>query len=422
MLAGNMNNYSENAESSILGAILCDGSKINKIDGMLKPEHFYVPVYSELYRNICDQWQGAASVSSHKAMMAIREHPACQNMNELQFNAWVADIVAQGQSDADIVGTARYVLELYAKRNLLMLNAAMSEAISKGEVAKIEDVKRQIESVSLSTSTPKKVSTADQLRQAYEMLNSPDQMISTGFPIWDNIFGGLSKKSRYVIAAQAGAGKTAMAMNIAVNVARQGKKVHYLLFEETRQRLWARVVSMTQDAPMSGFRVAGGSMTDGARDAFTVGFDKLSKLELLFHEAPKTLAEMIDLCGECDLIVVDGVSNFPAPAEYTKIDKAGWVSDQCVKLSQHSGAAVLMLSHVNSDAVKSGPSLAGIYGGQAASFDPEGILEIRRDAEDSFGPVKTIHGLVLKNRYGEVGTRIKFGFDGSKMKFYEHAY
>jgi replicative DNA helicase len=418
-----MQNYSENAEAIILGNLLHDGEKITRISAMLKPEHFYVPVYGDLYRNLIEQWEATATISGHKAAMSVRQHPACEKLDELQFNAWVADLMMQGANGDkyDLIGTAHYVLELYAKRHLLTLNAALSAAIQTGDVKQIEAVKGQIERVNVAVAAPKKVTTQDQLREAYAKLNSPDQIMSTGFGIWDRIFGGLSKKSRYVIAAHAGAGKTAMAMNIAVNVAKQGKKVHYLLFEETAEKLWARVVAMTQDTPMHGFRQAGSTMNDAARDAFVGSWDELSKLQLIFHEAPKTLAEMIDLCGQCDLIVVDGVSNFPSPPEYTKVDKAGYVSDQCVKLSQHSGAAVLMLSHVNSDAVKAGPSLAGIYGGQAASFDPEGILEIRRDGEDNGNHMKVIHGLVLKNRYGEVGQRIKMAFDGSKMKFYDYA-
>jgi predicted ATP-dependent serine protease len=243
-------------------------------------------------------------------------------------------------------------------------------------------------------------------------------MMLTGVKQWDKTFGGLSRKARYIIAAYGGAGKTALAAQIAANVAMQGYKVRYMLFEETPEKIWARVAANKCRVSMRELRNEGG-MTVKGQKAFMDLYSLMEGKDMLFLESPQTVPEMLDLCQGADLIVVDGVSDFPCPPELTKIDKAGWVSDQCAKISRLTGAAVLMLSHVNSEAVKSGPSLAGIYGGQAASFDPEGIMEIRRADPEETGPMRSIHGLVLKNRYGEVGVRMKFKFEGEYMTYHE---
>lgn len=330
-----MKNYSEMAEQTLLGSLFFNNAAIGKVETILNEEHFYVPVYGAMFKAMQTQWQQTAMLSGHKVMQEVRQHPACQSMDELQFNAWAAEILQAGNGTDDLMATASYIVELYNKRYLLQLNAELAMALESGDVAKIEGAKQKIEKATLSTKAKKRQTTEEQIREAFATLQAPDNIMPTGFKIWDDIFGGIAKNARYIIAAHSGAGKTAMAMNIAANIAQRGKKVHFFLFEETKGRLWARIAAMTQMTNMASFRNPAQGLEPAAHDAFIKLFEEFKDKNILFHDNVQSVAEMIDLCGECDLIVIDGMSSFPAPAEFTKVDKAGWVSDQCVKLSKH---------------------------------------------------------------------------------------
>ena len=72
---------------------------------------------------------------------------------------------------------------------------------------------------------------------------SLDNIVPTGFQSIDQVLnGGFHNKSLNIIAARPGMGKTALALQLAVNMAKNsGKSVYFLTLEMTTEQLNRRV-------------------------------------------------------------------------------------------------------------------------------------------------------------------------------------
>lgn len=409
-------NYSIMAEQTVLGAILTDPERLSALEGILEPEHFYVPVYGDMYRIMRKQFK-EDDVAPFKIARELKDHPAFSG-DENKVNETFREIAAAGLGHYDNTykPNARYIYSLYAKRNLEYLGSELTKALVNGDEEQVVLVKEKMEKVSVKAPSVKTKTAQEQIRGAYKALVLPDTSMKTGFRQWDIQIGGISKGARTMLAAYGGAGKTAFALQVARYISKTCK-VRYLDFENGEDKIWRRVFS--QELKLSSSTMRNGSISDDYQTKITNGNDELVKRDFVVFYKPQTVGEMIDLCGECDLIVVDGISSFPCPPEFSKIDKVGWVGDQCSKLSDHTGAGILMLSHVNSDSMKAGPSMAGIYGGQVASFDPEVIVEMRAKKVEVASSYRTIEMMALKSRYGEQGVKMSFNFHGDTMTFSE---
>ena len=408
--------HSDIAETSVLGAIIQKPELVQIVEGIVSSDKFYAPVNGKIFEAIVKESK-TGSVPFAKIIDAVASHTSFKTFSDASQYIYSLIIQNEGISPDVAIQNAYYIAETHGRRMGKELSAQLAKAYEDGNEVLADDIKSKLDSFSVK-SKKKPDDFRQQVLKLLQSLEKGGNRIKTGLKGWDDAFGGLTRGSRYIIAAHGGAGKTAMACTIGWNLSRKGLKVKHLVFEEESQAMIKRVLSRELKIPMNDMMTDGpassktlGSIVQGMAEMGDVNYQPISEAT--------SLADMIEMCGTCDLIIVDGVSSFPSPPEYTKVDKAGYVSDQCVKLAKITGATIIMLSHVNSESLKSGPSMTGVYGGQAATFDPEGILEIRRANPDEYGDYRTISGLVLKNRYGPVGIKMEFTFHGSTMTFYE---
>lgn len=73
--------------------------------------------------------------------------------------------------------------------------------------------------------------------------------VNTGFVELDSPFNGLRKKSFYILGARPSVGKSALALQIARNVAAEGKRVLYCSPEMSNEQLGARLLSIESGVP-----------------------------------------------------------------------------------------------------------------------------------------------------------------------------
>ena len=102
----------------------------------------------------------------------------------------------------------------------------------------------------------------DNSKDIFEDILNPKKLdfIPTGFYTFDEINGGLLPGSLMVVAANSGGGKSTMANQIAINVARGGYKVRMIPLEMTKREMMQRVISNVSEVPMTKF--VKGNLTD----------------------------------------------------------------------------------------------------------------------------------------------------------------
>jgi replicative DNA helicase len=212
--------YSAEAEASIIGALLLDNNGIHRIAGVAA-EAFYAPQYADAFQAI--QTLAAAG----KPFDVITVYDELQQMGRPQELATLHAMQQYVPSAANMRRYADIVISKHRSRELLKAAGEISElALSTGEasaqidaaqmlLAKLATVKTKREPQHISQSL------ADYLTLLDDLSQGKNPAISTGLRGLDSILnGGLRRGEMMVIGARPKHGKTATALQLARNMAR----------------------------------------------------------------------------------------------------------------------------------------------------------------------------------------------------------
>lgn len=396
------------AEQALLGTLMADNRHFEAVIGVLDEQDFYVRQNQWTYTAMVKLYGEGAEVSP----ITLRNRlPVKHHVELFRYLTSLFENAGYSQNVSNLIAVIK---ECRYRRDLAEASGQVMAAVDAEDVEALMAAQDKVVSITAKFSFRKPETPTEQMRETLEAGRDGKMLMKTGIFQLDKAIGGMTHNARYAIAGHAGVGKTAFALNIAWNMAKDGRKVRYLAFEGGKMGIWQRLLARECGVPITAFR-HGLSEQQEAKVIEKQG--EVVAHDFLVHANLPDLHTMITLCQGCDLIVVDGVSSAPAPSARNMIERVQVVSDLCKNLSEKTDAAVISLYHVNSETLKSKPSLTSLYGGQAATFDPEVILELRKQDLDAVGRHKVIEGHVLKNRYGSEGGVLNLNFDGEYMTY-----
>jgi replicative DNA helicase len=245
---------------------------------------------------------------------------------------------------------------------------AKAQELVGDESLEASDVLRRIsERLSAGTGSGQNVVAAAEAATAIEEMyalrkagKGEDIGVHTGFRKIDSVIGGLPVRKISIIGARPSQGKTAIAGCIALNAAAAGHPVVFFSHEMSARDVYARMAAQLRS-------VSYGSITYGSLSAKGEAklADALAELRRLpIHVVDSTHSDP-DTCrstalyvlsrergGKAPLVVVDYVQLEHLPGwRGTRSEEIGTISWKWLETAKMSGAAVLLLSQLNRDAV-----------------------------------------------------------------------
>lgn len=238
---------SPEAEQSVLGSILLDQSALEQVIDQLKPEDFYYETHELVYRAML----AVRAAGKPPDLTTIVSH--LHDLNQLEAVgglAFLAELSEHVGTAANIRYYAHEVVEKARLRRLVKLGAETQ--------AKIDLHTNPDEVLSwllgncvnlLAESTLEQEEYIGKIvgavRQKLEDMwySKLPPGVMTGFLDIDNFLGGLHPKNLILLAARPSMGKSALALNIAYNVARRGLPVGIISLEMSKEQFGARMVA-----------------------------------------------------------------------------------------------------------------------------------------------------------------------------------
>jgi len=218
------------AEQALLGAILVNNEALDRVSGFLSPAHFFDPLHGKIYETL------AALIHAGKTATPITVKTFFENVEPIDANMTVPQYLGRLAANATtIINAAEYgrtVYDLATRRALIiigedMVNAAYESAVDQAPKAQIEEAEGRLYSLAEQNKYGQGFETfRSALTHAIEMANSAYQRsghlsgASTGLADLDNKLGGLQRSDLIILAGRPSMGKTALATNIAYNVAK----------------------------------------------------------------------------------------------------------------------------------------------------------------------------------------------------------
>ncbi|HXE02608.1 MAG TPA: replicative DNA helicase [Hyphomicrobium sp.] len=218
------------AEQALLGAILVNNEALDRVSGFLSPDHFFDALHGRIYETL------ATLIHAGKTATPITVKTFFENVEPIDANMTVPQYLGRLAANATtIINAAEYgrtVYDLATRRALIvigedMVNTAYESAVDQAPKAQIEEAESRLYSLAEQNKYGKGFETfRSALTNAIEMANSAFQRsghlsgAATGLADLDNKLGGLQRSDLIILAGRPSMGKTALATNIAYNVAK----------------------------------------------------------------------------------------------------------------------------------------------------------------------------------------------------------
>ena len=215
------------AEQALLGALMFDNAVFERLSDRLRGSHFYEPFHQRLYDAIEDHIRQGMLAEPTILMERFKQDPAFQEFGGLRY---LADLVDRAPPAANAPDYARVVYDLALRRDLIRIGGEIIKEAPAPEtpaIDQIESAEQQLYTLA-ETGKPSSgfVSFSHALSGAVQMAAEAYQRdgklagLATNLDDLDQKLGGLHPSDLLILAGRPSMGKTALATNIAFNVAR----------------------------------------------------------------------------------------------------------------------------------------------------------------------------------------------------------
>ncbi|KQW84194.1 replicative DNA helicase [Brevundimonas sp. Root1279] len=289
------------AEQALLGSLMFDNSVFERLSDRLRGLHFYEPFHQRLYEAIEDHVRQGLLAEPTILMERFKQDPAFQEFGGLRY---LADLVDRAPPAANAPDYARVVYDLALRRDLIRIGGEIIKEAPQPETPAIDQIESAEQRLYTLAETGKPssgfVSFSHALSGAVQMAAEAYQRdgklagLATHLDDLDQKLGGLHPSDLLILAGRPSMGKTALATNIAFNVA---KNYRWEPTPEGRKTVSGGVVafySLEMSAEQLAMRILA--------DASGVSSDKLRKGEIDASDFGKIRDAAVEI-GESPLFI-----------------------------------------------------------------------------------------------------------------------
>jgi replicative DNA helicase len=217
------------AEQALLGAILVNNEAFYRVSDFLEAGHFFEPIHQQLYE-LATNLIRAGKVATPITLKTFL--PSDIDIGGLNLSQYLARLAAEATTVINAADYGRTVGDLAVRRNLIrigedMVNQAFDAPVDFAPREQIEDAERKLYEIAetgrfgsgFARFAEALTTAVDMAARAYQREGKLSGL-ATGLKDLDAKMGGLQSSDLIIVAGRPGMGKTALATNIAYNIAR----------------------------------------------------------------------------------------------------------------------------------------------------------------------------------------------------------
>jgi replicative DNA helicase len=217
------------AEQALLGAILVNNEAFYRVSDFLEPKHFFEPIHQRIFE-LASELIRAGKLETPVTLKTFMA--ADLDIAGLTVNQYLARLAAEATTIINAEDYGRTIYDLSIRRGLIiigedMVNLAYEAPVDATPLSQIEEGERQLYELAESGRNDPGfqrfgqalAAAVDMAGRAY-LRDGKLSGLATGLPALDADMGGLQPSDLIILAGRPGMGKTALATNIAYNVAK----------------------------------------------------------------------------------------------------------------------------------------------------------------------------------------------------------
>ena len=411
------------AEQAVLGAMLIDSRCIPDVLGAIRSDDFYMDVNRNIFETIYSMFNYSMTVDPVTVIDEMRKR-GLETEGSSDYILKLMDITPTAAHVMDYAAIIRdkALLRRVADAGTEINDLAMESQGSADDILELSEQKiyaiRQGRAVGGLEPVSKVL--VDVYTQLTEAAKTGKRIpgLSTGLYDLDSAMMGLNKSDLILVAARPGMGKTTIALNIALNVAKtSGKTVAVFSLEMSREQLCMSLLS--SEAQVDRKKLQSGALSDDDWRRLAAASVSIGGMDIRLDDNPMlTVADINAACRrvkDLGLVVIDylqlmqSASGGPPKYGENRTQIVSDISRMLKIMAKELNVPVIccsQLSRANESRQDKRPMLSDLRESGAIEQDADIVLALYRDDyynKESERP-NVAECIILKNRRGETGT------------------
>ena len=358
--------YSVEAERAVLGGIMLKNDAWDLVAGVVLEEDFYQDEHKLIFKTIKSLQDAGKPVDVITIQETLEGNGDLHELINLGGKNYLTQLAKETPSVANIESYAEIIKQRSNLRKLITTSEEISQLARESDSSSSDQVIDKAEERILGLRDDMRRSKGPKglrelLGPVYQKIQESNESgeslvgVSTGFSEIDEITLGLQKSDLIIIAGRPSMGKTALAFNIAENVARQtDQTVLIFSMEMSAEQVVRRFISSIANIDLQ--RLMRGQLQEDDWEGIDQALSVLSKKKILLDDTPalsptelrsrsrRTKRESKDLA----MIVVDYIGLMQVHSKNeNRVAEISEISRSLKALAKELNVPVVALSQLN---------------------------------------------------------------------------
>lgn len=426
------------AEKMILSCLLLNSEAIEIALKTLPLNAFYFRNHQEIYKAIIQMYENQITVDALTLVTFLQDNGILERVGGIKV---LIELVSQVPNLMYLEEYIRLVKDKFIRRSLIKLGY---EVITSGYITNVSletilaDFETKLFNLTNKINSPKLFSSAEVLNEIFlelkEKVFQPTLAgLSSGFDELDVFIQGFQKSDLIIIAGRPSMGKTALSLNIALNVIKnENLPVLFFSLEMSKEQIMYRLLAM--ETNINQIRLKSGQLSEDDWLKLTKMIQIVAKFpffiddtsNLSIQDIRSRLKTILFEQNQIGLVIIDYLQlmqNSKLKPE-NRVQELSQITRFLKNMAREFNVPIIALSQLSRNVdnrVDKKPILSDLRESGSIEQDADLILMLSQTSnynlkENLNKDSQLIELIIAKQRNGPVGT-IKLKFDATQNKF-----
>ena len=390
------------AEQGVIGGIVLDAEKVFPLAiGQLTPEDFFTPEYKTLFRACLDIWRDKQSIDAVTLISRTGDR--------------YRDIILNAAQRLPALSHALfYVQAVKTTAQKIRASEGTQELLTAIEFESVEECRARAAEITKTLIGQKQIESIDAksgFMDFIERVEKPKKYLKTGFFKLDR-YVRLSYGDYTIIGGKPSSGKTALTLQMMLNMAKK-EKVIYFSLETSKEKVMDRIICTYTKTTVD--EVKDGKIQNW--DAITYAYDSFKNLDFEIVEAAGWSVGQVEaytIQKGAKVIFIDYLSILKGEGR-SLYERVTNISIDLHTMAQHNKIAVFALSQLRRSDSKE-PGMEDLRESGQIEQDADCILLLQVKDKNEQNSDREL--IIAKNKEGMTG-KMTLTFQGQYQTFYQ---
>ena len=422
------------AEKMILSCLLINSEAIEITTQTLTIDAFYFKNHQEIYKAIIFMYQNQIPVDIITLTTCLQDNGLLYKIGGVKV---LMDLITQIPNLIYLEDYIRLVKDKFIRRRLIKLGY---EAMNSGYTTNLSlekilnNFENKLFNLTNEIKTQTLISSAELLNEIFlelkqKSLNPTLSGLSSGFYDLDSLIQGFQRSDLIVIAGRPSMGKTALSLNIALNIVKNSKlPVLFFSLEMSKEQIMYRLLAM--ETNINQIRLKNGKL-------YQYDWLKLSKVMKVLAKLPFFVDDTSDLSiqgirsnlktilfeqNNIGLIIIDYLQlmqNSKLKTE-NRVQELSQITRSLKIMAREFNIPIIALSQLSRNVenrVDKKPILSDLRESGSIEQDADLVLMLSKQSTNLKSDYSNIDLIIAKQRNGPLGT-VTLKFDENRTRFF----